>query len=320
MEYNILRPLVSILIPTFNREDVIERALKSALNQTYDNCEIVIVDDGSTDNTKNLLKPYLSERVRLVEHFENKGITSARNTLLDNARGEWIAFLSSDDELKAESIEIVMQKSREFPEANWFYAHMIDMKSGEYACLDEYEGFMPQGVLTHPNNCCNEAWYVARMNIIGSDRFVEELNSFEGEWLLKISNRAKRYFINIPLYIYHTEYVNRVSKSYENGTATMPMDEQWVKFIKERPNYLIDRYNSGLGDIFDYVVNLLIKAGEPELAQVQIEIARKYGIEILEVESPASAVRVSILVGMKRLVVRMLRFLKLKAPKPPFEQ
>ncbi len=89
-------PLVSVVIPTYNRAKVIERALVTAFAQTYRNLEIIIVDDGSTDNTAAVLAPYM-DRIRYI-YQENQGASGARNHGIREARGKYIAFLDSDDE------------------------------------------------------------------------------------------------------------------------------------------------------------------------------------------------------------------------------
>ncbi|HYB59511.1 MAG TPA: glycosyltransferase family 2 protein [Candidatus Acidoferrales bacterium] len=89
---------VSFIIPTYNRARVLKRSVDSALNQTYRDFEILIVDDGSTDETFDVVKPFLQfPRVRYVRHDMNKGSQAARNTGIKNARGDYIAFLDSDD-------------------------------------------------------------------------------------------------------------------------------------------------------------------------------------------------------------------------------
>ncbi|MGC8603005.1 MAG: glycosyltransferase family 2 protein, partial [Desulfomonilaceae bacterium] len=92
--------LVSVIIPTYNRAHLIERAVNSVLEQTYDKLEIIVVDDGSTDNTGNVLSQLQDgdSRVRYIRHETNKGSQSARNTGIRNARGDYVAFLDSDDE------------------------------------------------------------------------------------------------------------------------------------------------------------------------------------------------------------------------------
>ena len=88
-------PLVSVVIPTFNRASYIAQALDSVLHQTYSPLEIIVIDDGSKDNTKEMIKPYLN-RIQYI-YQENKGNAAARNTGIRRAKGKYIAFLDSDD-------------------------------------------------------------------------------------------------------------------------------------------------------------------------------------------------------------------------------
>ena len=92
-------PTVSVVIPTFNREHYIGRALESVLNQTYTDYEIIIVDDGSTDRTEEIIRRYqeTSGNIRYIHTTENKGAPAARNTGIREARGTYIAFQDSDD-------------------------------------------------------------------------------------------------------------------------------------------------------------------------------------------------------------------------------
>jgi GT2 family glycosyltransferase len=87
---------ISVVIPTFNRAYCIERAVDSVLNQNYKPYEIIVVDDGSLDNTRVMLHKY-SDKVILINQ-KNKGVSGARNTGINKASGDWIALLDSDDE------------------------------------------------------------------------------------------------------------------------------------------------------------------------------------------------------------------------------
>ena len=93
---------VSIIIPVYNAEKYIEECIKSCLAQTYENCEIIIVNDGSTDGSENKIKPYF-KKVKYIRQ-ENMGGSVARNTGLDNASGEYIYFLDSDDVIFPQTI------------------------------------------------------------------------------------------------------------------------------------------------------------------------------------------------------------------------
>jgi len=73
-------PAVSVVIPTYNRAHLVGRAIRSVLNQTYQDFEIIVVDDGSTDNTEEVVKSFNDPRIRYIRHEENRGGSAARNT------------------------------------------------------------------------------------------------------------------------------------------------------------------------------------------------------------------------------------------------
>jgi glycosyltransferase involved in cell wall biosynthesis len=109
-------PVVSVIIPTYNRAHLLCRAMQSVLNQTYLDFELIIVDDGSTDNTDKIIKEFQEhdKRIKYIRHEKNKGGSAARNSGIKISRGEYIAFLDSDDEWlprKMEKQEIKFQNA-----------------------------------------------------------------------------------------------------------------------------------------------------------------------------------------------------------------
>lgn len=92
-------PFFSIIIPVFNRASTIGRCLESLAIQRFDDFEVIIVDDGSTDDTLAVVHAHRSERVFVLAHAENRGVGPARNTGIDRSRGRWLVFLDSDDAL-----------------------------------------------------------------------------------------------------------------------------------------------------------------------------------------------------------------------------
>lgn len=96
-------PLVSVIIPTFNRKFFVKEAVESVLFQTYDNYEVIVIDDGSTDNTKDFLSS-LKPHIKYI-YQENKGVSSARNCGAKISEGKFLAFLDSDDLWKREKLE-----------------------------------------------------------------------------------------------------------------------------------------------------------------------------------------------------------------------
>lgn len=96
--------MVSVIIPCFNRSRTVEKAAFSVLNQTYNNIEVIIVDDGSTDDTRDIVLGWNDSRVHYV-YQDNAGACAARNHGIELANGEYIAFQDSDDEWKTDKLE-----------------------------------------------------------------------------------------------------------------------------------------------------------------------------------------------------------------------
>lgn len=97
--------MVSVVIPTYNRENKIARSIQSVLNQTYSDLECIVVDDGSTDNTQQVVEAIIDPRLKYVRLPEGKGANTARNYGVSISTGEYIAFQDSDDVWKAEKLE-----------------------------------------------------------------------------------------------------------------------------------------------------------------------------------------------------------------------
>lgn len=98
-------PTISIVIPTLNRAHLVTRAITSVLNQTYQDYEIIIVDDGSIDETERVIKRCNYKKIIYIKHKKTRGPGAARNTGIDATRGDYIAFLDSDDEWLPKKLE-----------------------------------------------------------------------------------------------------------------------------------------------------------------------------------------------------------------------
>ena len=106
-------PTVSVIIPTYNRSVLLPRSIRSVLNQTFQDFELIVVDDGSTDNTEEVVRGFEDKRIRYIQHEENKGGSAARNTGVKVAQGEYIALLDDDDEWLPEKLERQINKFQE---------------------------------------------------------------------------------------------------------------------------------------------------------------------------------------------------------------
>ncbi len=103
------QPLISIIVPCYNTKDYMEQCLDSLIHQSYKNLEIILVNDGSTDDTDAKIQPYLSDdRIRYIIQ-ENKGLSGARNTGLDIMKGEYVCFVDSDDFLHKDYVKTLYE-------------------------------------------------------------------------------------------------------------------------------------------------------------------------------------------------------------------
>lgn len=134
-------PLVSIIIPTYNRERFLHRSIDSVLQQTYTNWELLIIDDRSTDNTKNVVDKYLrrDRRIKYLKNMHKKGPAGARNQGVEQAKGEYIAFLDSDDEWKPWHVKAIIEEFKKNPDVHWIYADYERLKEGKIVVKSVFE-------------------------------------------------------------------------------------------------------------------------------------------------------------------------------------
>lgn len=121
--------VVSIIIPTYNYGIYLPTAIESCLNQTYKPIEIIIVDDGSTDNTKDIVKKFNDSIIYFCQ--KNSGVSAARNRGLDLAKGDYLAFLDSDDYLTNDSIQIKMEIFQKYPDIGIVFSSTYSKTFGQ---------------------------------------------------------------------------------------------------------------------------------------------------------------------------------------------
>ena len=128
-------PKISVIIPAYNHFRYLDQAIDSVLDQTYGNYEIIVVDDGSTDNTRQLVEGY-GNSVRYI-YQENRGLAGARNTGISAARGIFVAFLDADDYFEKDNLEKKISFLESHPEIDWAYS--------DWDYLDEDHHFLERG-------------------------------------------------------------------------------------------------------------------------------------------------------------------------------
>ncbi len=110
------RPRISVIIPTHNRAELLDRAIKSVLAQTFEDFELIVVDDASTDGTSEVVAEFDDPRIRYIRLKKNSGAPTARNTGIKKSRGAFIAFLDDDDEWLPHRLELQVKRFEELDE------------------------------------------------------------------------------------------------------------------------------------------------------------------------------------------------------------
>jgi len=117
-------PAISVVIPLYNKEREVNRAIKSVLNQTVKDFELIVVNDGSTDRSAEVVHALNDPRIRIINQ-ENGGVSAARNRGVKEARSELVAFLDADDEWKPHFLETILQLQRNYPSCSVFATNYL---------------------------------------------------------------------------------------------------------------------------------------------------------------------------------------------------
>ncbi len=132
-------PYFSIVVPVYNREKVVARCLDSILQQRFNDYEVIVVDDGSTDNTVRVVEGYLGAKVNLMQHTENRGVCPARNTGFVASKGEWIIPFDSDDEMTEDALDTIFHTTMETTLQVGCVKFMVRYDTGELSPEPPYE-------------------------------------------------------------------------------------------------------------------------------------------------------------------------------------
>ncbi|SMF13412.1 Glycosyltransferases involved in cell wall biogenesis [Alteromonadaceae bacterium Bs31] len=144
MTSEIHTPFISVIVPTYNRAHIIATTIENILAQSYKNFELIVVNDGSSDDTNKAIQPYLDKIIYIEQ--ENKGITGARNTGIRASKGEWIALQDSDDYWDTHKLEQQVQDIADHPGLNVYFLETYlernhlegEVRSYEHSGFDQY--------------------------------------------------------------------------------------------------------------------------------------------------------------------------------------
>lgn len=240
-------PLVSIIIPVYNTEGTIARCVDSALSQTHENCEVIIVDDGTPDNAGTIADEYAGKYDNvIVVHKQNAGLAEARHSGVEVAQGDYIIHLDSDDEMTADAVEFLLSKCEQ---------HDLDIAYGNFIRVDEKgkknevcfpddsmiltgEDFLKYNIT--PGGICANWGCLAKKELWTQDKIYPpgdaKLPSEDILINIKLSKHAERVgLFNHPVCCY---YYNSQSLS---NTLTLSQLGKWKDFFSIVENELIKR-------------------------------------------------------------------------------
>ncbi len=267
-----MNPLVSIITPTYNRAYILGTAIKSVLAQTYKNWEMIIVDDGSTDATKKLVESFHESRIH-YHHISHGGPSRARNLGLEQAKGEWIVYLDSDNDYLPEFLETILQRVFQSPSVLFGIAKATKMlelyinsklvKTIDHS--DNYPETLSVTDIFHRKLIVDMNGFFHHRKIIEDGiRFDEDFGKCEDwDFIFNICNQYPDHFlyINQVLLNYHQRYGGdgavsnstyrdwavMYKKLYEKYRHSKLMKGQdWYPYRVDKWNELADQFEKGL--------------------------------------------------------------------------
>lgn len=230
-------PLVSVLMPTFNREAFIGEAIESVLAQTYPNFELLVVDDGSTDNTKAVVESYLYDTRVKYFYKVNGGQSSGRNLGFKHCKGEFIAFLDSDNKWKPEKLQIFMDAAKENSDVDIFYADniTIDKHGNEIGrdTMKRYSGTITAQLLKDNFVTINTATLKRECYEVMGGLDETFIRAPDYEFWLRLSTRYK--FLYIPKYVSYYRVMEDQISTDKDGRFKANYNIL-MHFLKNYPN------------------------------------------------------------------------------------
>jgi glycosyltransferase involved in cell wall biosynthesis len=209
-------PKVSVIVPTYNRADRLERALNSIVSQTYQDFELIVVDDGSTDKTSKVMESF--PKAQYLSIKKNSGVSNARNVGLASAKGELICFLDSDDLWNEKKIQIQAQWLENNKDSQLCYTDEIWIRNGVRVNPMNRHRKYSGDIFRHCLGLC----IVSPSSVMIRAKLFDEIGNFDESlpacedydlWL-RIASKYAFHFIEEPLIIKYGGHSDQLSRKY----------------------------------------------------------------------------------------------------------
>ena len=269
------KPTFSVIIPTYNREHVLGRAITSVLAQTFKDYELIIVDDGSKDNTEDLLKTYHDKRIIYLKHEKNKGQNQALNTGLTYAIGTFISFLDSDDEWLPEMLQKQFEKFGDGNNYDCVYSRCVAVRpSGEKIEGHQFqlEGYNYTGAL-------KQGYVSSMISLSVKKTCFDKIGQFDVEFKNcqddDICLRLAKYFsfglIKEPLAIVHLDGGGQVTAN------TAEYASGWLKLFNKHKDDILEHCGTDvLGNHYLKCAKLFLQARNRNKTRELVSLSFNY--------------------------------------------
>ena len=265
-------PKISVVIPVYNVEKYLANCLDSVTNQTYQNLEIICIDDGSTDNSPQILKTFAAKDKRIISIMQkNKGVSAARNAGLQKASGDYIAFIDSDDFVHPQFLEVMLHLLMK-NEADVAFCGFVKNKNGQPTANKIFFEDIRFRTITEPlSSVLNHGRYrikfmvwngLYKKKLVQHHLFIEGICFEDYPWIVSLmSQNPKTVITNQQLYYY----------TYNPGSITK------TAFTVKKAN----DYWTGLKYLFEYFkqnkqgLSFLQKRLVPNIFKTQLQLIEK---------------------------------------------
>lgn len=247
MNYKMRDIKFSIVIPAYNAEKFIETALKSVVDQSYKNFEIIIIDNGSIDGTKNIIDKIISNNtnisIKLIILNPNKGISKARNIGILNSTGDYISFLDADDVWYKNKLEKVKNVIDDNPEVDviWHWENHVSStfrKEVKYKSINNEKPY--EDLLFNNNRLSTSATSVRRASINNIGGFSPKYIAGEEDydcWLRLAREKSKFYLIKEALGEFRIYDGSTSSKVLKHNSAVLNMLKEHMEYLEKDRSY-----------------------------------------------------------------------------------
>lgn len=257
---------ISVIIPTYNRAKLLPRALHSVLKQSYKAEEILIIDDGSSDNTEEVLQAFMSH-IRYIKQ-ENSGVSAARNKGIELARCEWVAFLDSDDEWHTDKL----QKQVDLYEQN---PNLAFIHTGEQWIRNNKKVSYPRK-LQKPSGWCflenTATCKIAASSVLMKKALFEELGDFNKDLLVcEDYDMWLRIAYSYELGLVDEELISKYAGHAQLSNSIFAIDAYHIDILER---FLDSKHADEISKVIDKKRAILLKGAKKHQNEA---ILKKYG-------------------------------------------